>query len=351
MLLRSWSSLFLVAIFSIMGCGTRLPHNVLLKTSAYQSPDYSNADCWAALPFRKDSADLTPDTIFIDRQSESSVDVFFLHPTSYTGSKGQHYWNASLDDQKVNDKTDRTSIRHQASIFNSAGKIYAPRYRQAHIQAYFTTKEKEQAQEAFDIAYRDIAAAFQYYLDHYNEGRPIILACHSQGTSHGMRLLKEFFEGKPLQDQLVVAYLVGMPVAKNYFNQIPICQSPEETGCFCSWRTYREGYLPKQFPTSDSIAVVNPLSWKTKSDKEQKENNKGAVLLKFNQGIWPRLTSAQIHQGILWANKPRFPGSFLLRTKNYHAGDLNLYWVNVRENASLRASRFFEKIDRPASPH
>ena len=152
------------------------------------------------MPFRKDSADLTPDTIFTDLQSESSVDVFFLHPTSYTGTKGQRFWNAPLDDEKVNRKTDRTSIRHQASIFNGAGKIYAPRYRQAHLHAYFTKNEKELAQQAFDLAYRDVAAAFQYYLDHYNKGRPIILACHSQGTTHGMRLLKEFFDGKPLQN-------------------------------------------------------------------------------------------------------------------------------------------------------
>jgi hypothetical protein len=251
----------------------------------------------------------------------------------------------------VNDKTDRTSVCHQASIFNSAGKIYAPRYRQAHIHAYFTKKEKEQARQAFYLAYRDVATAFQYYLDHFNNGRPIILACHSQGATHGMRLLKEFFEGKPLQDQLVVAYLVGMPVSKNYFTQIPLCQSPDETGCFCSWRTYREGYLPKHFPVSDSIAVVNPISWYTKSEKELKENNKGAVLAKYNQGIWPMLTSAQIQQGVLWANKPRFPGSFLLRTKNYPAGDFNLYWVNVRENASQRAALFLQKTDVPASSH
>lgn len=351
MLLRSWPSFHLIALLFIFGCGIRVPRQVLLNPTDYQSPDYSNDQYWAALPFRKDSADLTPDTIFTDLQSESNVDVFFLHPTSYTGTKGQRFWNAPLDDQKVNRKTDRTSIRHQASIFNGSGKIYAPRYRQAHIHAYFTKKEKEQARQALDLAYRDVATAFQYYLDHYNQGRPIILACHSQGTTHGMRLLKEFFEGKPLQDQLVVAYLLGMPVSKNYFSQIPICQSPEQTGCFCSWRTYREGFIPKRFPATDSIAIVNPLSWNTGYDKEQREKNKGAVLLKFHKGIWPMMASAQIKQGILWANKPRFPGSFLLRTKNYHAGDFNLYWVNVRENASQRASRFLNKIDLPASSH
>ena len=53
----------------------------------------------------------------------------------------------------------------------------------------------------------DVKAAFQYYLEHYNNGRPIIIASHSQGTTHAKRLLKEFFDGTALQHQLVAAYL------------------------------------------------------------------------------------------------------------------------------------------------
>lgn len=342
---RLWNSLnAFLSLILFAGCSVKPIYQLRdAPSSDYLVPDYSKPANWAALPSKQDPADEVPDTSFSNGQEDAEVDVFFLHPTSYTGDRGQRYWNARLDDRKVNDKTDRTSILHQASIFNGVGRVYAPRYRQAHIYAYFTRKDQNLAREAFDLAYDDIRAAFTYYLQHFNEGRPIILACHSQGATHGMKLLKEFFDGKDLGDQLVVAYLVGMPVSKTYFENIPVCQSPEETGCFCSWRTYRSGYLPKHFPIGDSIAVVNPLNWSTDLNLVNKEKNKGAILRNYYQGIWRNLTDAKIEHGVLWASKPRFPFSFLLRTKNYHAGDFNLYWVNVRDNVKQRATSYLNR--------
>src|SRR5258706_533076 len=82
-------------------------------------------------------------------------------------------------------------------------------YWQAHLRAYYTT-DTARALAAFELAYQDIKTAFQYYLDHYNNGRPIIIASHSQGSSHAQRLLKEFFENGPLKNRLVAAYVIGM---------------------------------------------------------------------------------------------------------------------------------------------
>jgi hypothetical protein len=56
--------------------------------------------------------------------------------------------------------------------------------------------------------------------------------------------------------------------------------------------------------------------------------------------LYPGITDAEIHKGILLASKPKFKGSFFFRRKNYHIGDLNLYYMNVRENAQARAKAF-----------
>lgn len=72
-----------------------------------------------------------------DDQLLSQADVFFLHPTSYLDGKKHNTWNAALNDEKINKKTDLGSILYQASLFNNVGKIYAPRYRQAHLYAFF----------------------------------------------------------------------------------------------------------------------------------------------------------------------------------------------------------------------
>ncbi len=332
--------LSLTVLFILSSCGKHKPELPFEQLETPTPPDYSKAAYWSALPTTKDAADRTPIPTLEDLQEISDVDVFFLHPTIYTGDKGEELWNAPVNDPEHNEKVDESTILNQASVFNGAGKIYAPRYRQAHLHSYSTT-DKKSAAKAFELAYQDLKKAFEYYLENYNKGRPIIIASHSQGTTHSKRLVKEFFDGKPLQEQLVAAYLVGIPVLKTHFDKIPVCETPHQTGCYVSWRTYRTGYLPP-FSPGDSVTVVNPLSWTTDTTFVHKSNNKGAVLRKFNK-ITPMIADAKIHQGVLWTDKPKFPGSFLFNTPNYHVADYNFYYVNVRENAMLRAKTFLER--------
>ena len=301
--------------------------------------DYSKPSTWASLPNKADPADRTPGPDYMDVQAEAPLDVFFLHPTTYTTPKRPFGWNAPVLNEKLNNKTDESTILYQASIFNGVGKVYAPRYRQANLQAYFT--QDPAAKAAFEPAYEDVKASFEYYLKHYNMGRPFIIASHSQGTTHAVRLIKEFIDGKPLQNQLVAAYLVGMPVPADVFQQVPICETPDQTGCFCSWRTYQKGFYPSYHQSGQNLAVTNPLSWRVDTTYVSAEQNKGAIVRKFTK-IFPAICDAQISDGWLWASRPKFPFSFLLRTKNYHIGDFNLFYLNVRENAQLRAKNYLD---------
>ena len=304
-------------------------------------PDYSNRDAWAALPDVVDQADRTPNSSMADNQETAKADVFYIHPTTFTSKRKKNLWNASLQDVKLNKKTDQTAILYQATTMNGSGRIYAPRYRQAHLNSYFT-RDIQSAEKAFDLAYSDVKAAFEHYLNYLSEGRPFIIATHSQGTQHAIRLLKEFVDGKDLQERLIVAYLVGMPVKKNFFNKIPICETPEQTACFCSWRSYRRGYSPPLHKDGGEIAITNPLSWTTSLDRIDRVINEGAVLKNFNK-VRRGVADAQIHDGLLWLDRPKFPWSFLLTTKNYHVGDYNLFYVNIRNNAILRTKSYLRK--------
>ena len=209
-----------------------------------------------------------------------------------------------------------------------------------HIKCYFL-KDSSSVNNAFEVAYSDVRAAFQFYLTHYNQGRPIIIASHSQGTTHALRLLAEFFDNKPLSKKLVVAYLLGMPVSKVQFKSIPVCEYPDQSSCFCSWRTFKSEYIPDKFPLGDKIAVVNPLTWKTDNSYAPANLNKGSVFRNFNKVV-SASNDAQIHEGILWTNKPRFRGSIFLHTKNYHAGDFNIFYMNIRENAKQRIRAYWK---------
>ena len=331
-----------ILLINLWSCGIKsgLPFDQVAPPSP---PDYSRSNAWAALPEKMDSADLVPKGHGADQQDESKVDVFFLHPTTYTGKfKKDQPWNGDVLEAELTLKTDKFPIKYQASIFNAAGRIYAPRYRQVHLQGYYEKNPDKQVDKAFALAYSDVKKAFEYYLEHYNNGRPIIIASHSQGTTHGIQLMKDYFDGKPLQDQLVVAYLVGMPVLMDKYERIPPCTSPTQTGCICAWQTFKKGYYPDYQPKGSNVLATNPLTWTTEPTYASKNLNQGGVLRKFDK-VFPELADAQVHDGLLWANKPKFPWSFLFRTPRYHIVDYNLYYFNVRNNATERVRAFLEE--------
>lgn len=332
----------LLLALSLVSCASRKPVGDFSTDRIPVAPQYSDSAMWAALPSTTDPADVVPSDALKNRQETAPIDVFFIHPTTYTRKRGNDQWNGPIDDSILNQRTDTGTIFYQASIFNGVGKVYAPRYRQAHLRSYFLFKKNpKSALQAFELAYQDVATAFRYYLEHKNKGRPIIIAAHSQGTTHGIRLIKEFFDGKPLQNKLVAAYLVGMPVKKDTFQNIPLCTMPNQTGCFCSWRTVRRG---KQidWDAGEDIAVTNPLTWETTPTYVPKQKNKGAVLKDFYE-VLPEATDAQVTpDGFLWATRPKFPWSWLFQTNNYHIVDYNLYYMNVRANAQLRAQTYLQ---------
>jgi hypothetical protein len=303
-------------------------------------PDYSRLGDWAAHPYKKDPSDSIPQPLLADFLPDSSVDVFFLHPTTLTAFKDKR-WNASIDDTAINRKTDYSTILYQASVFNEC-RVFAPRYRQAHLRAYYT-EDTISARKAFDLAYADIKSSFQYYLDHYNRGRPIIIASHSQGTTHAERLLKEFFENTPLRIKLVAAYIIGMAIPRDYFSGLQACGDSTATGCLVGWRTFRKGYEPSfVIAEKGSSLVVNPLTWKLDSMHAPRRLNKGAVLIKFNSLV-KHVTDAQIHEGVLWVHRPHFRGSILIRKKNYHIGDINLFYLNIRGNVRTRIRNYWKR--------
>ncbi|MCB9034487.1 MAG: DUF3089 domain-containing protein [Chitinophagales bacterium] len=304
---------------------------------ADDAPDYANNKYWAALPTVFDNADWTPnDTTLHDNQTSAKADVFFIHPTTaIVGYKS----NAEIDNEKINQKTDETTIKYQASVFNGACKVYAPRYRQALLHNFFK-RNSQAAQNAFDLAYQDVKKAFQYYLDHYNNGRPIVIASHSQGSLLAIRLLQDFFDGTTLQKQLVQAYVIGYPVQENQFHFLKVCQSPDDLGTIVSYNTFEMDANPNNFVHEYNNAIcVNPLSWTTEKTFVTSKYNLGS--LQNNSGnIIPNMTGAKCGNGILEIQKPKEKGFIPLLKSNYHIYDYSLFYINIRENITHRVNLF-----------
>ena len=307
------------------------------------APDYSQPENWAALPDRKDNADVVPAGGASDNQATATVDVFFLHPTTYYSRAN---WNQPLEDLKANEITDRDVLRGQASAFNGSGRVYAPRYRQATLYSFMDNKGN--GTKALELAYFDVKAAFQYYLDHYNQGRPIILASHSQGSRHGTKLLEDFFAEEPLRSKLVAAYMVGWGGSPNFdegeIAEIPVCESPDQTVCWLTWNAV--GPNADRSRVGEDAVCVNPLTWTTDGEYAAHELNLGGVSFPEGENETPDpdvgIVSAQSIDGRLVISKPEVEGySYMPMGKdNYHIYDYGLFYMNIRENARERVEAY-----------
>ena len=331
--------LLLIILLAFASCGSKyakLSKPYDFKT-APGTPDYSLLDHWAAHPWKWDPSDSVPAPLR-GQPRDSMVDVFFLHPTTLT--KGENSGYADVNDPLLNAKTDYSAILYQASAFNEHARVFAPHYRQAHIRNFFE-KDSGFAIRNFDTAYADLKRAFLYYLQHWNNGRSFIIAGHSQGAMMALRLYKEFIEGKELERKFIAGYCIGWPIPMDKFQKAKICQGDSDLQCLCGWRTLKNGFIPSFMKKDHNNSyVTNPLSWTISNENMPRSANKGSVLLNFNK-IYPRTTNARISEGLLFVNKPRFPGSFLYHKRNYHIADINLYYMNIRENVRTRIEAYF----------
>jgi hypothetical protein len=64
-----------------------------------------------------------------------------------------------------------------------------------------------------------VAAAFRHYIAVHNQGRPFILASHSQGGHHMQRLLEEELEARwaeLLGGRFIACYMVGSRISEDW---------------------------------------------------------------------------------------------------------------------------------------
>jgi len=293
--------------------------------------DYSSCNNWAVLPSNypsnlKEHAVANP---------QDSIDVFYVYPTLIVSDKDQR-WNVPVNDSVQIRKVLNIAVRFQASAWGSSGNLYVPYYRQAHIRSY--NQLENGGKTALLLAYSDVKAAFEYYLKHQNHGRGIILAGHSQGSTHISHLLKDFFDGKLLQKQLVAAYIPGVGLDRNQFKTIPFMENPDQTGGFVTWNTFKKKFDLKKYKWFEGKVVINPVTWDTTAIASR-ELHKGFL---FSNGkMYKNSFDTHTANGVIWISTPDFPYRHLtLPMRNYHSGDVNLFWEDIRQNSLLRVKTF-----------
>jgi hypothetical protein len=311
-------------------------------------PDYAKLENWIARPEIADNPSewLPPST---PANESRPAAIFYIHPTTYLE---RDRWNAPLVGNSDSETRLRLFVQSQASTFTSAGRVWAPRYRQAAYGAFLL--KSEDAQKALDLAFSDLDAAFREFLSSIPASEPIILAGHSQGALHLTRLLER--HGAGLKGRIVAAYVVGWPVSVTAdlpAMGLPACTRPDEAGCVLSWQSFAEPANPDMIldawngtrgPTGverqrRDMLCVNPLTG-TKDGAAPPQANPGTLVPSAD------LTQATLVSGKVGARcddgflllEGEIPplGPFVLPGNNYHVYDYALFWAAIRQDAARR---------------
>ena len=334
-----------------MSCGLLSENNkpVVYNSESFKefkvskAPDYTNLNSWAVHP----SGDQSIFDEFDFDDSKLPVDVFFIYPTLLS-DKNNTRWNADIYDNTTRSYVLGSSVKYQASAWFSTGDVYVPYYRQAHLRVFRESFWKNGGEQAYEMAYQDIRQAFITYLKKYNNSKPIIIAGHSQGAGHAKRLLKEFFDGKPLQKKLIAAYLIGTKITDEDFNYISHMTSEKQTGGFVTWNTYRLMSSSKEKKAKYTVSKdwikgaisSNPITWDEKKTTNYSDH-KGFLYL--NKKVFPKTVKIENIDDKVMVKLPKMGivKRFLLSTvKDYHKADINLFWEDIRFNSIVRSKEY-----------
>jgi hypothetical protein len=312
--------------------------------------DYSQPASWISHPrlgsgpaeWRPDGAQPLPNPV------SPGAATFYIHPTTYLQ---RDRWNAPVEDAESRNRA-LLFTRSQASAFADISEVWAPRYRQAAFGAFLL--QSDDAQRALDLAYADVRSAFAEFLRKVPADRPIILAGHSQGSLHLLRLL--FEEGARLRPRLVAAYVAGWPVgvrADLPATGLSPCTKADQAGCVLSWQSFGEPANPQlvvgawegtRSPTGVSrsradMLCVNPLTG-TAGGSAPASGNPGTLVPTADlsrASLVPGLVGARCDDGfLLLSGEPPPLGPYVLPGNNFHVYDYALFWEAVRRDAARR---------------
>jgi hypothetical protein len=324
--------------------------------------DYADTKLWFARPgVAQNVTNWTPPEFPVPTEDPTQdpdyrpAATFFIHPTSYLN---RAQWNEPADDAESRDRA-RNYVKLMASAFADTGPVWAPRYRQATFGSFLLAGDRT-GQRALDAAYGDVLAAFDTFIAAQMPDTPIILAGHSQGSFHLVRLLKDRVAGKPLAGRIVAAYAIGWPISLKADLPalgLPACTAPDQTRCIISFQSYAEPAeyqdgLPlfEQWPgltgtarAGDAYLCTNPLNGGAAA-RGDASLNLGMVKpnLRFDDGnlLAQGVGAVCDKKGFLLVGPGPNLGPFVMPGNNYHAYDYAMFWANLRADAGRRTRAF-----------
>ncbi|MBF0410791.1 MAG: DUF3089 domain-containing protein [Candidatus Riflebacteria bacterium] len=299
--------------------------------SESEANDYSLSANWLSLPAKI-----------------KNVDVFYLYPTS---------WSKTAADNNICDINNAAMITganaafgRQATVFEPIGNIFAPYYRQADAGYTLALVPADREKVIGGAPTLDVVAAFDYYIKHHNNGRPYILAGHSQGSSILLNLLSGYLKDNPeIFKKMIAAYVIGYTVSNDYLSKNPhlkFATGADDTGVIISYNTQAPSVAVGKNPVIlDGALVINPLTWTREETLASTSEGLGSYMpdpvTKAFMTV-PQYADAKIDTAkgaLITTADPT--GLFLgFGPGVYHTYDYLFYYYNLRDNAAKRVAKY-----------
>ena len=281
--------------------------------------DYSQAANWLDVP-----AALVKDGTLDGTAADSlkAVDVFYVYPT-VTGFRPE---------TEVCDMTDTMMIsgakmvrQIQTAVFDESCNVFMP-------------------------------YALDYYLNNLNQGRPFIIAGHSQGASVVIALLENYMTKHPeALKRMVAAYPIGFAVTKDWLAKtgLKFAEGATDTGVIVSWNTEGPANLKENNMTLAPGGIsINPINWKRDDTPATVKENLGSLTYD-GKLVTPGIADARVDtvrgsvvvSSIAEKELYTIPadGAAMFGPESYHLHDYGFFFNNFKQNVADRIKAFLEK--------
>ena len=299
--------------------------------------DYSNGNYWISRP----------------NNTDKDVDVIYYYPTAYFSNDITKCAISDIDDPGMV-TTGTNFVNNNCLVFSENCNVYAPLYRQSDV-SYAAALDDSTFNSFMNFtSSQDPTAAIDYYLKNLNNGRPFIIAGHSQGSSTLMKLLENYFSQHPeYLERMVAAYAIGFSVTKDFLNSHPylkFAEGAEDTGVIVSWNTEGPGNKnADNFVVEKGAISINPLNWKRDETYAPVTENLGSYIngetvkgiadaqLDFERGVVV-VTTEEAKNYVM---AQQFQSIF--GPESYHGQDYGFFQENLKKNVADRIKAFKEK--------
>jgi len=321
-----------------------LPSNTVPAIDSQGNPDFASSSNWLALP----------------QATDKPVDVFYLSDTTYSKATPGSPDTGPIDDPKMQQGA-QARFTTTAAAFETVGNIYAPYNRQVDSQYKSTLPIPEQLSLEAGIPTADAVSAFDYYINNMNDGKPFILAGHSQGSNLIANLLSGYMKDHPeVYKRMVAAYVIGFSVTGDYLQQNPqlqLASGPDDTGVIVSYNTEAPVMKANNPVTMPGGIAINPITWTRSEALVPATQNLGGIEVDPQTGEAvldasgnlvkvQNYADAQVNfqRGVVICStadpSQLAPGNPMLAAGIYHMYDYPLYFFDIRANAENRVARF-----------